>query len=770
MEASSSTSDGIGRTRGGRKLIAVVYADIVGYSRLIGLDDTGTLERLRTLRRTVLDPSINEHGGRIVNTGGDSLLIAFDSIDGAVRCALTVQEQVQTYDSDHPPDRTIRFRVGINIGDVIPDGTDVHGDVVNVAARLQAECPPGGICVSRAVRDHLRDRPDIAFDALGAINLKNITRPVEAFVLRLATTVPKAVHSPVSLPDLSIAKAPRLSLVVLPFANLSGNGNEDYLAEAITEDLTTDLSYLQGALVIARHSAATYKGKPVDVRRIGEELGVRYVVEGSVRKLGEMLRVNVQLISTETNAHVWAGRFDQNVRELGIGQEEIVSRLRAVLGIQVLDAESARGARERPDNPDASDLLFRGLSAWRKASTPSEWAQAAALFEQTLHLDPFSVRALCHLAGNLVDRFVIPEYNTRGNENLIERAAKLVSAAEAIEPDSERVLPLRGGLLRAQGNLPEAIAIYQRVIELYPNVPDPYRILGFLKLAVGQPDEAIPLLQRSIRVDPLSSYNRHSYQRIGIALLLLGRDEASIEWYQRALATGGMAPPTWRAQCHLFMASAFALIGRLDDAHRALAEANRLWPFATVRSLPPTMTPRGLPDPAYLTQMRHVQEGLRLAGLRDHADEDADFGVAPDNVLHTDRVGHTPTTVPVAMTIRTGELVKLLARLKPILIDVAQDSWGRSVPNAIGLQGTGHGAGFSETVQNRFRRKVQNLTRGDLSAPIVVYCVNSERFTSYNLALRLVARGCTQVYWYRGGVEAWQVNGLPETDLALQDW
>ena len=441
---------------------------------------------------------------------------------------------------------------------------------------------------------------------------------------------------------------------MLPFTNLSGNENECCLTETITEDLTTDLSYLPGALVIARHSAATYKGKPVDVRRVGEELGVRYVVEGSVRKLGEMLRVNVQLISAETNTHLWAGRFDQNVRDLGIGQEEIVSRLRAVLGIQLLDAESARGARERPDNPDASDFLFRGMSALRKASNPSQWAQAAALFEQTLRVDPLSVRALCHLAGNLMDRFVIPDYPTRGNEELIERAANLVSSAEAIEPDSGRVLYARGALLRAQGNLPEAIATFQRAIELYPNVPDAYRLLGFLKLAVGQSDEAIPLLQRSIRVDPLSSYNRHSYQRIGIALLMLGRNEASIEWYQRALAAGGMAPPSWRAQCYLFMASAFALIGRPDDAHRALAECNRLWPFATVRSLPPTMTPRGLPDPAYLTQMRHVQEGLRLAGLRDHADEDDDFGVVPDNVLHTELVGHTPTTSLVATTIRTG--------------------------------------------------------------------------------------------------------------------
>ena len=240
---------------------------------------------------------------------------------------------------------------------------------------------------------------------------------------------------------------------------------------------------------------------------------------------------------------------------------------------------------------------------------------------------------------------------------------------------------------------------------------------------------------------------------------------------QRALAVGASVPPVWRAQCYLFIASALALISRSSEARNALAEAERLWSsFATVRSLPPTLTPRGLPDPVYLAQMRHVQEGFRLAGLRDHAGEDAEFGVVPDSVLHAELVGLTPATVSGATTIRTAELVNLLPRLKPILIDVALDSWGRSILGAIGLQGTGHGASFSENVQNRFNCKIQDLTKGDLSAPIVVFCVNSERFTGYNLALRLVALGYTQVYWYRGGFEAWQVNGLPETDLVLQDW
>ena len=280
------------RSQDRRKLIAVVYADMAGYSRLIGLDDAGTLQRLRTLRREVIDPAVEEHSGRVVQTGGDSLLIIFDSIDGAVRCAVKVQQQVPNVDGDQPTDRAIRFRVGINIGDAIADGTDLHGDAVNVAARIQAECPPGGICVTRAVRDHVRDRLDLVFEELGALDLKNIARPVEAFVLRPGTVAPKGAPPVLaSMLDPSIAKAPRLSLVVLPFAYLGGNMNDAYLADAITEDLTTDLSRLAGTLVIASHSAATYKGKPVDIKRIGEELGVRYAVEGSVRKLDDMLRV-----------------------------------------------------------------------------------------------------------------------------------------------------------------------------------------------------------------------------------------------------------------------------------------------------------------------------------------------------------------------------------------------------------------------------------------------------------------------------------------------
>ena len=380
MSGTDSNPDLVGKAAGGRKLIAVVYADMVGYSRLIGLDDAGTLHRLRTLRQALIDPAIREHGGRVVQTGGDSLLVAFDSIDGAVRCAVKIQRQLPAHDGDQPPDRSIRFRIGINIGDVIPDGTNLHGNGVNIAARLETECPAGGICVSRSVRDHVHGRLELAFEAIGSLTLKNIEQPVEAFVLRLDPAA-EAAHSAPAVPQLrrrargraafavgivlllisaggsawwsyfgtggfdhappspsvttpsyiptkiGLTKAPRLSIVVLPFENLSGEPKENYLADGLTEDITTDLSRLTGMFVIARESAYAYQGKLVDVRKIGEELGVRYVLEGSVRKLGDALRVNAQLIATETGAHLWADRFDLILSDLGAGQDAIVARI-----------------------------------------------------------------------------------------------------------------------------------------------------------------------------------------------------------------------------------------------------------------------------------------------------------------------------------------------------------------------------------------------------------------------------------------------------------
>ena len=582
---------------------------------------------------------------------------------------------------------------------------------------------------------------------------------------RFTATVEGPEERTASVPDFGIANAPRLSLVVLPFENLGGNPADDYLADTVTEDLTTNLSRLPGALVIARTSAAVYKNKSVDIRQIGQELGVRYAVEGSTRRLEDTLRVSVQLVSTETGAHLWADRFDQDVKDLSIGQDEIANLLSAELGVQVVEVETSRSVRERPTNPDAFDFFLRGRYAFKSQSM-----QSITFYEQALRLDPASARVMILLARELINRYVHTDFPDRGNPDLIKRASALISAAAAIEPNTEHVVFAQGFLLRAQARHGEAIALLEQLVQRAPNNCNAYRQLGICKIATGLAAEAIPLLRRSIRLDPLSPNHRFTCHYVGQSLALLGRDAESIEWQQRALAATVEVSPAWRARCYLWMASACANSDRLLDAQHAVSEANRLWPHATIRTFAPCGGPlRGI-DPNLLVQGRHLWEGVRLAGLRDHAEEDADSAVLQTREMSTELVGWTPATVPGATTIRTNELAALMARQKPVLIDVALGSWGRSIPGATGLPGSGHVAGFSGDPMGRLRHKIQELTKGDLSAPIVTFCMNSERFTGYNLTLRLVALGCAQVYWYRGGFEAWQVNGMPESDLELQDW
>lgn len=401
MSATGIDPEPVGGAAGRRRLIAIVYADMVGYSRLISLDDAGTLQRLRTLRRALIDPAIREHGGKVVQTGGDSLLVVFDSIDGAVRCAAKVQQQMPVYDGDQPADRRIRFRIGINMGDAIPHGTDLHGEGVNIAARLEAACPPGGLCVSRAVRDQVHSRLGLTFEPIGSLTLKNIPQPVEAYVVHLNSTpsrpprrargklvaglagllligaagtgwwlyrgaalvaglsqapsIPKAQTDPPL--NVGLSNAPPLSLVVLPFENTGEVAADNYLATGITDDLTTELSHIPAAFVISRATAYTYRGKAEDIRQIGRDLGIRYVVRGSVQRLGPVLRINAELGSTETGAQLWSAGFNQKIDDLAEGQDQIVIRMRSALNVSLVDIEAARSLRDRPTNPNAFDLI-----------------------------------------------------------------------------------------------------------------------------------------------------------------------------------------------------------------------------------------------------------------------------------------------------------------------------------------------------------------------------------------------------------------------------
>jgi TolB-like protein/class 3 adenylate cyclase len=381
-----------------RRLAAILAADVAGYSRLMGADEEGTHERLQAHRRELVDLKIREHSGRIVKTTGDGILAEFASVVDAVRCAIECQRAMIDREAGIPEDHRIRYRIGINLGDVIVESDDIFGDGVNVAARLEALTEPGGISISRTVRDHIRDKLAYAFQDLGEQRVKNIARPVRVYALRPEAVAELPAPSTLPIPPASLpAITPRLSIVVLPFANLSSDPEQQYFADGITEDVTTDLSRIGGMLVISRNTAFTYKDKRVDTKQIGRELGVHYVLEGSVRRLGNQIRINAQLIDAETDAHLWAERFDGDMSDLFTLQNEVTSRIAVELNYELVGAEAAR----RTEHPDALDYILRGRAAFYKPVSRNTRAEAIRMFERALALDPQSVDAQSWLSNAL---------------------------------------------------------------------------------------------------------------------------------------------------------------------------------------------------------------------------------------------------------------------------------------------------------------------------------------------------------------------------------
>ena len=367
----------------GRRLAAIVAVDVAGYSRLMGLDEVGTARTLREHRK-VTDALVAKHGGRLVKTTGDGVLLEFPSVVDAVECAVAVQAAMAERNQGVPADRRMEFRIGINLGDILIEGDDILGDGVNVAARLEGIAEPGGICVSSSAYEQVRGKVPVEFTDIGEQTLKNIARPIRAYAVGPSRTAHQTAPPQSS--------APHLSIVVLPFANIGGNPDQEYFVDGVTESLTTDLSRISGAFVIARNTAFTFKGKAVDVKKLGRELNVRYVLEGSVQRGGNRLRVNVQLIDAETGNHLWAERFDKPVADLFDVQDEIVARLANTLSSQLIEAEARRA--ERSPHPDATDLTFQGRACANKGMTREHMMQAQAFYQRALAFDPENVEAL----------------------------------------------------------------------------------------------------------------------------------------------------------------------------------------------------------------------------------------------------------------------------------------------------------------------------------------------------------------------------------------
>jgi adenylate cyclase len=554
---------------------------------------------------------------------------------------------------------------------------------------------------------------------------------------------------------------------VLPFVDFTrGNLSEDRLADVITDDLTNELSTIGGAVVIARETAYAYKRKEVTARGAGLDLGVRYVVEGSVHGDGKRLGVNVQVVSTETGSILWSDRFDEDVSALPDGQQPFVAGIRYKLGNAVVEIETARSLRERPNNPDAFDLILRARALDHLPPSQQRAKEEMALYERALYLDPSSISAMNGVAYLLVDANSAAGWGTYGD---MQRAAQLLKRSRAIAPASTRVLNTLVYWLRTVDRCPEAIEAAEQAIRLDASKTRMwagiYNELAVCKRQGGHAEDEIALQREALKYAPLSPYAYSRYRHIGIASLLLGRDADAIESLQQSLAANSNVysglDRTYRA-----LVVAYARSGQMKMAKHYLSEADRLFPFETVRSLSP-----GYPfNPIYAQQIRNVQAGLRLAGERDHADENADFGLPADDVLHSEVAAHTPTSTPGVKPIRTADLSQFIIDAHPLIIDTVSNSWGRSLPGAVGLRFVGLGGSTSDAAQAHLRAKMTELTSGKLDKPIVAIGWNSERFDGRNLALRLAALGFTNVYWYRGGREAWEVAGLPEEELDVQTW
>src|ERR1051326_5785034 len=401
-----------------RKLVAILAADVAGYSRLVGLDEEGTLARLKILRREVIDPEIASHRGRIVKTTGDGLLIEFVSVVDAVRCAVAVQRACVEREAALPQDRRFQFRVGINLGDIVVDGDDILGDGVNIAARLEGIADPGGICISGVVHDQVRGKVEMEFADLGRQTLKNITQPVQAYRVLLDEKITAASTPPFPLPD-------KPSIAVLPFQNMSGDPEQEYFADGMVEEITTAIARLPWLFVIARNSAFTYKGRAVDVKQVARELGVRYILEGSLRKAGNRIRVTAQLVEADTGSHVWAERYDRDLADIFAVQDEITEAVTIAVAPAIAEAERHRAMRKPPESLDAWAAYQRGTWHLGKA-TPEDTRLAHQFFQQAIDLDP-------SFAGGYI-----------GLASAISAAATAFGSAVLAQPQSsEETLPRR---------------------------------------------------------------------------------------------------------------------------------------------------------------------------------------------------------------------------------------------------------------------------------------------------------------------------------------
>jgi len=517
-----------------RRLVAIFAADVEGYSRLMGADEVGTMRDL-TRRRAILDGLIASHCGRIANTAGDSVLAEFGSAVDAVQCAVEAQEALAEANAGALPDRHINFRIGIHVGDVMIKGGDLFGDGVNIAARLKALASAGGVCVSGAAHDQVRKILSLAFNDLGAQQVKNIEEPVRAFAVSAKDASAAAGFLNASMP-LALPEKP--SIAVLPFNNMSGDPEQEYFADGIVEDIITALSRVKSFFVIARNSSFTYKGKAVDIKQVSRELGVRYVIEGSVRKGADRVRITAQLIDSASGSHLWAEHYDRQLTDVFAVQDEITWNIVNAIQPELTRAEIERAHRKPPENLGAWDLVLRARALSSK-QTPDDNAKAKALLQQAIIIDPeyglaYTVLSWCFALEGFFGWSERSWSSFQEGERYVETAVRL-------GPDDAEPLQGLANILMMTSRAQNAIEVARRAIELNPNSSAGYSVLAGALGFAGHPEEAIVAAERALRSSPRDPFRYDTFMFISNAHFVAGRNEVALDWARKAVQLA----PNW---------------------------------------------------------------------------------------------------------------------------------------------------------------------------------------------------------------------------------
>jgi adenylate cyclase len=580
-----------------RRLTTILAADVAGYSRLMGADEEGTHERVTAHLRELIEPRIAEHRGRIVKNTGDGFLAEFASVIEAVRCAVEVQRGMADRNAGTPPEERIEFRIGINLGDVIAEEHDIFGEGVNVAARLEALAEPGGVLVSHTVHDQVRDRLPFAFEDLGEQE-KNIARPVRVYRL-WGNTLPIEQAIPASLLTLPLPDKP--SIAVLPFTNISSDPEQEYFADGIAEDIITALSRYPSLFVIARNSSFTYKGRSVDVKQVGRELGVRYVLEGSLRKAGSRIRVTAQLVEAETGKHVWAERFDRDLADIFAVQDEITEAATIAIAPAIATAERQRAMRMPPGNLDAWAAYQRGLWHFSKIS-PEDNTLAQQYFRQTIDIDPNFAGGYKGLAWAEMHAAGVFATGTPAEAHAFAEA--LARRAVALDPsDAEARSTLSEAMLWSRGDYEGALTEAERARRMSPNLAFAHAILGAALIFSGNPQDGLAALEIALRLDPQALGLPSRLNLMACGLYLSGKYEAAVEAAKRVVRLNPEYPLAYR-----WLAAAFGQLGRAAEAREALERAIALGPASFDMYV--RRVPWHRPE-----DHAHMLEGLRKAGL-----------------------------------------------------------------------------------------------------------------------------------------------------------